>query len=71
VREIDNEQEDILVKFMHPHGPNKMFKWPAREDLCWVPFDKFICKVDTPETTTGRMYEITDKDFIKIMSLDL
>jgi hypothetical protein len=56
VREIDNEQEDILVKFMHPDGQNKMFKWPAREDLCWVPFDKFICKVDTPETTTGRIF---------------
>ena len=34
LKEIDHEQGDILVKFMHPHGPSRTFKWPAREDLC-------------------------------------
>lgn len=44
------------------------FKWPARDDLCWVPFGKFVCKVDTPEISAERLYEITDKDFNNIMS---
>ena len=55
VQEINHEEQDILVKFMHPPRPRRMFKWPAREDLCWVAFDKFICKIDTPTTMTGRM----------------
>ena len=71
VKEIGHEQGDILVKFMHPHGPSRTFKWPAREDLCWVPFDKFMCKVDAPNTMTGRMYQISDGDYTKIMSVCL
>ena len=34
LKEINHEQGDILVKFMHPHRPCRTFKWPAREDLC-------------------------------------
>ena len=32
LKEINHAQGDILVKFMHPHGPCTTFKWPARED---------------------------------------
>ena len=71
VQEIDQEQEDILVKFMHPHGPSLNFTWPTRDDQCWVPFDMFICKVDTPDTTTGRTYKISESDYTRIISLDL
>ncbi len=71
VQEIDQEQEDILVKFMHPHGPSLYFTWPTRDDQCWVPFDMFICRVDTPDTTTGRTYKISESDYTRIISLDL
>ena len=30
-------QEDILVSFLHPHGPSQFFHWPSSEDSCWVP----------------------------------
>lgn len=66
VKEINHEQGDILVKFMHPHEPSRTFKWLAREDLCWVPFDKFMCK-----KMTGRMYQISEGDYTKIMSVCL
>ena len=36
VQEIDQEQEDILVKFMHPHGPSLNFTWLTRDDQCWA-----------------------------------
>lgn len=71
VEEINQEQKDFLVNFMHPHGPSKSFKWPTRDDQCWVPFDKFICKIDTPKTATGRMYQISDSDYEKILNLEL
>jgi hypothetical protein len=71
VEEIDHEQEDILVKSMHPHGPSLNFTWPARDDQCWVPFDMFIYKVDTPDTTTSRTYTISESDYTRIISLDL
>ena len=71
VKEIGHEQGDILVEFMHPHGPSRTFKWPAREDFCWMPFDKFMCKVDEPNTMTGRMYQISKVDHTKIMSVYL
>ena len=70
MEEINQEQKDFLVKFMHPHGPIKSFKWPTRDDQCWVSFDKFICKIDTPKTATGRMYQISDSDYEKILNLE-
>ena len=69
VQEIDEEQRDCLIQFMHPHGPSTSFKWPARDDQCWVPLDKLICTIDTPKTTSGRVYVLTDNDYTKIMEL--
>ena len=34
VDEINHEEEDFEVKFMHPHGPTRNFRWPQREDKC-------------------------------------
>ena len=48
VQEINHEEQDILVKFMHT-------------PLIYA-FDKFICKIDTPTTMMGRMYQIRETD---------
>ena len=34
ITEIDQEQGDLKVEFMHPHGPEKTFKWPEVSDSC-------------------------------------
>jgi len=39
--EIDQTQQDIKIKFMHPHGPSMKFSWPPRDDICWVPSCKY------------------------------
>ena len=58
VSEVDKENEDILVKFMHPHFPARSFKWPNRDDVCWVPNLHIVCSTKTPSlsTVTARQY---------------
>ena len=67
VNEINEEQKDVTCKFMHPHGPvtENNFHWPRTNDLAWVPFNKFLKKVDAPVCTsnTGRQYKMNDQDF--------
>ena len=62
VTEIDMEQKDVECKFLHPHGPvtDNNFHWPQTNDKGFVPFDKFIMKVDTPQCTSnsGRQYRM-------------
>lgn len=62
VEEVNMEQKDVKCRFMHPHGPvtSNNFNWPSRNDEGFVPFDKFIMRVDTPKCTSnsGRQYEL-------------
>ena len=68
-RRLSTKSRKFWLNLCTPPGPRRMFKWPAREDLCWLPFDKFICKIDTPTTVKGRMYQIRETDYIKIFDL--
>ena len=58
VSEIDKDHEDILVKFMHPHFPARSFRWPNRDDVCWVPNLHIVCTTEAPtlSTITARQY---------------
>ena len=31
------QEQDVQVKFMHPHCPSRNYSWPRGEDLCCVP----------------------------------
>ena len=64
---IEKDEEDVLVKFMHPHGPAHSFKWPNFEDKCWLPYNHILMKIDSPTTLTGRTYIITKEDNNKIL----
>jgi hypothetical protein len=37
VQEIDIDEGDMHVKFMHPHGPSSSFIWSRFDDTCWLP----------------------------------
>ena len=37
VKKVDEEQGDVDVQFMHPHGPQKTFNWPQGGDSSYVP----------------------------------
>ena len=58
VFETNREHQDLKVNFMHPSFPARSFFWPAREDICFVPYGNIVCNVDPPSTSTGRQYII-------------
>ena len=66
VEEIDNDNQGAKVQFLHPHGPSTCFSWPARDDICWVPFTEMLYNIDSPTTSSGRVYNISSKDLDKI-----
>ena len=68
VLEKDDLQEDLRIKFMHPHGPSPLFVWPSFEDICWVPNGHALCKIDSPDTKTGRSCVVSEADILNILS---
>ena len=65
--EVNEEEGDILVKFMHPIGSARSLSWPANDDVCLVASTHILHKLEVPTTTTGRQYTI-DKADVKIIS---
>ena len=59
---IDREEEDMQIKFMHPPGPSRSFQWPNIDDICWVPNEHILYKIDIPTTSSGRSYNIKQED---------
>ena len=66
VTEVNHEEDDVSVKFMHPHGPARSFHWPNTDDICWVPKAHIVCKIDIPETISGRQYNISKDDYANV-----
>jgi len=62
IREKSDEEGDLLIVFMHPHGPARSFHWPAREDICWVPLQDILSIIQAPTTPNGRNYFLDEKD---------
>ncbi|GBL84422.1 hypothetical protein AVEN_66656-1 [Araneus ventricosus] len=61
VSEVNAEEEDVTVKFLHPNGPSLSFFWPNREDVCAVPIPHIIAIVKPPKTMTGRTYQFSQE----------
>ena len=66
IEEVNKEEEDVKISFLHPPGPAASFIWPARKDACFIPITDLIMKVDTPHTLTGRTYVIKVEEMTKI-----
>ena len=60
VQDINKEEADVAVIFMQPNHPSPSFKWPSKDDICWVPNIHIICKIDIPRTGTGRTYHLLE-----------
>ena len=58
VLHVDEDNREVLVKFLHPHGPSPSFRYPAKENKIIVSLENILTKVD-PRTTTGRVYTLT------------
>ena len=57
------------LRIMHLCGPTKNFTWPKRNDVCWVAASNLLLKIDIPRTSTGRSYQISETEFVKITEL--
>lgn len=68
IRSVFDKNNDYEVIFMHPHGPSKSFRWPQREDICWVPQDHILGKIKAPSTLTGRSYVMANDDSATVHS---
>ena len=66
VQQVDQEEEDVKICFLHPPGPAASFIWPIRNDFCLIPITDVILKVDTPNTITGQTYTIKNDEMKKI-----
>ena len=62
ITNVDKEEEDVQVKFMHSSGPSRTFQWPHVDDICWVPNDHILCKIDISIISSGRFYSILEHD---------
>ncbi|KAG1662138.1 Alsin [Nymphon striatum] len=70
VEDISDEHGDYHIKFMHPHGPAKLFRWPRDEDRCWIDKKSIFCVIDTPSLAIStQMYNISKHDTAKITGL--
>ena len=62
ITNVDKEEGDVQVKFMHPSSPSRSFQWSYVDDICWVPNNHILCKINIPITSSGRVYSILELD---------
>ena len=58
---VSMEHSDINVKFMHPKAPAKTFFWPDCEDVCWIPQNHLICRVEPSSSGSTAWYYSFDE----------
>ena len=65
VQEVADDS-DVYVKFIQQNGVN--FKWPSREEKCWVPIINVLAKVNTlvAQCQSARNYQISEQEFVQI-----
>ena len=70
VEDVSEEHGDFFIRFMHPHGPSKLFHWPNNEDTCWISEGDILCIIDSPSLASSRrMYCLSKKDDARIARL--
>ena len=47
VTEINLEEVDAEIKFLHPRGPSTYFNWPERDNYCFIPNISILKKLST------------------------
>ena len=67
VSEVNMDEQDVMVEFLHQHGPQKNFKWLQNPDRCLVPAQSILCTISMPVTTTGCICNISDKEYDTIL----
>ena len=63
---ISEGTDDVLVKFMKQDGVN--FRWPNKEDECWIQFINVLAQVNSLKAQghRARTYRISEHEFEEI-----
>ena len=61
--EVNVNEGDMKIEFLHPHGSRKTFSRPFVADKCFVPVSNISCIITAPTTITGQMYQSLDTNF--------
>ena len=48
ITDIDMEEKDAKIKFLHPSLGSASFAWSQRDNICWMPFSNIYCKINVP-----------------------
>ena len=49
ILDISIDNDDVYVKFMYPKGPSMHFKWPSKEDECWIALNNVLKVLKPPK----------------------
>ena len=52
--EVSVEENDVLVKFLHPIDPSVYLHWPGIDIKCWVPVNHTLQLLSIPTVNTSR-----------------
>ena len=52
---------------MHSKGPSHFFKWPQREDMCWVPFEHILGIVGPPNSSQCGLKLFDNGEMVNVM----
>ena len=55
VLEVDTENLEVKVSFLHPYGPARSFRYPSAPDIRIISATDILTKV-TPRTAKGHVY---------------
>lgn len=58
-----SDSGEVEVSFLHPHGPEKSFKYPPAGDILVISSQDVLTAVN-PTTATGRAYMLTTEEMI-------
>ena len=53
--EVSFEENDVLVKFLHPIDPSVYLHWPAIDVKCWVLVNHVLKLLSIPTVNTSRV----------------
>ena len=61
VLNVDADNAEVEVTFLHPHGPARSYKYPCIPDTLTIPVTEILSKV-SPRTARGRIYTISQRE---------
>jgi len=39
---VSKENNDVMMRFMHPKNLNNHYFWPSKDDECWIPVEDIL-----------------------------